>query len=87
MAVMSSSACEIRIVTESYLFASGNVFGCKTCDGIFHGGWNLGVGHTRMVEARQEGEAMTRRLSNTAKEFLGKDVCYVCEMLTGIVTK
>ncbi len=56
MAFMSGPAFEICIIIESDLLVSDDVSGRKTCNDLFTGNWNLGVGYTRMVEARVKEE-------------------------------
>jgi hypothetical protein len=81
---MSGPAFEICIITESDLLASDYVAGRKTYNDLFTGDWNLGVGYTRMVEARVKEEyAMNWRvigglmLFDSAKEFSAQ-ACVTC---------
>jgi hypothetical protein len=56
MAFISGPAFEIYIIIESDLLASDDVPGRKTYNNLFTGNWNLGVGYTRMVKAREKEE-------------------------------
>jgi hypothetical protein len=46
MALMSGPALEIAVITESYFLAGIYGLGRETCNSLFNGGWDFGVGDT-----------------------------------------